>query len=93
MSNAYIIHTDFDEIMAEISKLQEVDKKVVDEVTSFVNSLRELTFKVEPAMKRESHEDERQLWKEYQQLQQEKRAFRLVSRVRIHAGNRSGTQF
>jgi hypothetical protein len=72
MSNAYIIHTDFDEIMAEISKLQEVEKKVVDEVTSFVNSLKDLSFKVEPGMKRESHEDERQLWKEYQQLQQEK---------------------
>jgi hypothetical protein len=72
MSNAFIIHTDFDEIMAEISKLQDVDKKVVDEVNSFVNSLKELTFKVEPAMKRDSHEDERQLWKEYQQLQQEK---------------------
>jgi hypothetical protein len=72
MSNAYFIHTDFDEIMAEIAKLQDVDKKVVVEVNSFVNSLKELTFKVEPAMKRENHEDERQLWKEYQQLQQEK---------------------
>ena len=72
MSNAYIIHTDFDEIIVEISKLQEVDKKVVDEVTSFVNSLKELSVKVEPAMKRVSHDDERQLWKEYQQLQQEK---------------------
>jgi hypothetical protein len=72
MSNAYTIHTDFDEIVAEVSKLQDVDKKVVDEVNSFVNSLKELTFKVEPSMKRDSHEDERQLWREYQQLQQEK---------------------
>ena len=72
MSNAYIIHTDFDEIMMEIGKLQNVDEKTLDEVTSFVNSLKELSLKVEPAMKRENHEDERQLWKEYQQLQQEK---------------------
>ena len=43
MSNAYIIHTDFDEIIAEITKLQEVDKKAVDEVTSFVDSLKEIT--------------------------------------------------
>jgi hypothetical protein len=72
MNNTNVIHTDFDEIMAEIAKLQEVDKQVVDEVTAFVKSLQELTFKVEPALKRESREDERQLWKEYQQLQQEK---------------------
>ncbi len=72
MSGAYIIHTDFEEIAGEISKLQEIDKKLVDDVTSFVNSLKEVTFKVEPTMKRASHEDERQLWKEYQQLQQEK---------------------
>ena len=72
MNNAYVIHTDFDEIASEIAKLQEVDKKIVDEVTIFVNSIRDITFKVEPAMKRASHEDERQLWKEYQELQQEK---------------------
>jgi len=72
MSGAYIIHTDFDEIMKEVTKLQEVDKKLVGRVTSFVSSLKQITLKVEPAMKRASHEDERQLWKEYQQLQQEK---------------------
>ncbi len=72
MNNAYVIHTDFDEITSEIAKLQEVDKKIVDKVTIFVNSIRDITFKVEPAMKRASHEDERQLWKEYQELQQEK---------------------
>ena len=72
MSNAYVIHTDFDEIMSEITKLQEVDKKIVDFTTSFVNQLQDMAFKVEPAVKRESHEDERQLWEEYRQLQQEK---------------------
>jgi hypothetical protein len=72
MTNAYVIHTDFDEIASEIAKLQEVDRKAVEELTLFVNSIREVTFKVEPAMKRASHEDERQLWKEYQELQQEK---------------------
>ena len=56
MSNAYIIHTDFDEIMVEIGKLQNIDKKILDEATSFVNSLKELSLKVEPAMKRENHE-------------------------------------
>ena len=72
MSNAYVIHTDFEEIESETAKLQEVDRKILDEVTTFVNSIREVTFKVEPAMKRASRDDERQLWKEYQELQQEK---------------------
>jgi hypothetical protein len=72
MNNAYVIHTDFDEIMTEIAKLQEVDKKIVDSITTFVNQLQDMAFKVEPVVKRESHEDERQLWEEYRQLQQEK---------------------
>ncbi len=71
MNDGFVIHTDFDEIYAEIGKLQEVDKAVVEEITSFVNKIRELTIKVEPALKRGA-EDERQLWKEYRQLQQEK---------------------
>jgi hypothetical protein len=71
MSDGFVIHTDFQEIFDEIAEFQEVDKKLVDEVTSFVNSLRDLTFKVEPALKLDT-EDERQLWKEYRQLQQEK---------------------
>jgi hypothetical protein len=72
MNNAYVIHTDFEEIMSEITKLQEVDKKIVDFTTSFVNQLQDMAFKVQPAVKRESHEDERQLWEQYRQLQQEK---------------------
>jgi hypothetical protein len=71
MSNDFVIHTDFEEILAEIAKLQEIDKAVVDEIVSFVNNVRDLTFKIEPALKMDT-QDERQLWKDYQQLQQEK---------------------
>jgi len=71
MSNGFIIHTDFDEIFAEVGKLKEIDKEIVDEITSFIDSVKDLTFKVEPALKMETA-DERQLWKEYRQLQQEK---------------------
>ena len=71
MSNGFIIHTDFAEIFGEIGKLQEIDKTLVDEIKAFVDSIRDLTFKVEPALKMDT-EDERQLWKEYRQLQQEK---------------------
>lgn len=72
MSDAYIIHADYDDILNEIGKLQNVDKNLLDKLTSFVISLREITLKLEPALRRESHEDERQLWQEYKQLQQEK---------------------
>ncbi len=72
MSNAFAIHTDFDEIMNEVAKLQEVDKTLLDDTTDFVNRLKGVALKVEPAMKRETHENERQLWEEYRQLQQEK---------------------
>lgn len=72
MSDAYIIHANYDDILNEIGKLQNVDKNLLDKLTSFVISLREITLKLEPALRRESHEDERQLWQEYKQLQQEK---------------------
>jgi hypothetical protein len=79
MSYGFIIHTDFDEILAEVAKLQEGDKAFKDEVITFVNSIRDLTFKVEPAMKLET-KDERQLWEQYQQIQREK----LVLLDRFH---------
>lgn len=72
LSDAYIIHANYDDILNEIGKLQNVDKNLLDKLTSFVISLREITLKLEPALRRESHEDERQLWQEYKQLQQEK---------------------
>ncbi|HTY74126.1 MAG TPA: hypothetical protein VMD05_01005 [Candidatus Nanoarchaeia archaeon] len=72
MSNAYVIHTDFDEIITEVAKLQEVDKETVESITIFVGRLQDMAYKVEPVIKRESHEDERQLWEEYRQLQQQK---------------------
>ena len=74
MSEAYVIHTNFNEILSEIEKLQNVDKNLMDKVTSFVNSVKKISLKLEPAMKAESHDSERKLWQEYQQLQQEKLA-------------------
>lgn len=72
LSDAFIIHVNFDEVMNEIARLQNVDKNLVDKLTSFVSAVREITLKLEPVLKRESHEDEQQLWQEYTQLQQEK---------------------
>ncbi len=72
MSDAYIIHVDYDEILNEIAKLRLTDKSLADELTSYIISLREITLKLEPVLRRESHEDEHQLWHEYTQLQNER---------------------
>ena len=72
MSDAFVIHVNFENVLNEIAQLQNVDRNLCDKLTSFVVSLRETTLKLEPVLRRESHEDEQQLWEEYTQLQQEK---------------------
>lgn len=72
MSDAFIIHVNYENVLNGIAQLRNVDKDLCDKLTSFVISLRETTLKLEPVLKRESHEDEQQLWQEYTQLQQEK---------------------
>jgi seryl-tRNA synthetase len=72
MNDADIIHVDYDGIKKEIAKLQNAESSLAEKLVSFMLSLRELTLKLEPALKRESHEVEQQLWNEYTQLQQGK---------------------
>ena len=74
MDSEYIIHIRFGEIKGEIDNLQRVDTKVVAKIRSFEVALKETTANIEPAMKRVTHDDERELWREYQQLQREKLA-------------------
>ncbi len=72
MSRAYVIHTEFEAIDAEIAKLRSADASLASEAAAFVARLKQLSSEVEPAMKPETYIDERRLWKQYQQLQQEK---------------------
>jgi len=72
LSDAFIIHVNYEDVLYEIAKLKNIDKNLFDKLTSFVISLRETTLKLEPVLRRESHANERQLWQEYTQLQQEK---------------------
>jgi len=74
LSSEYLIHVDFSEIRVETGKLQGVSAEVKAKVNAFVDSLEETTANIEPVMKRETHDDERELWREYQQLQREKLA-------------------
>jgi hypothetical protein len=72
LSDAYIIHANFDDLFSEIAKVRNIDKNMADKLTSLVASLQEITLRLETALRRESHEDEQKLWQEYTQLQQEK---------------------
>lgn len=72
MNNADIIHVNYEGIKKEIAKLPNTEKNLAEKLSSFMLSLHALTLKLEPALKRESHENEQQLWNEYTQLQQGK---------------------
>ena len=71
MEPSFTTHTDFDKILAEIAELKKVDKTTANEITTFVNKIRDLTHKVEPDLKMQ-HDDERYLWNMYRRLQQKK---------------------
>jgi hypothetical protein len=66
------IHVDFDELLNEISKLQNVDNTLQDELTFFVGALKKITVNVESVLRQDSNEDEKKLWQDYTQLQQSK---------------------
>jgi hypothetical protein len=72
LNDAFVIHVNYENVLGEIAKIQNVDKALVDRLTYLAISLRETTLKLEPVLWRESHEDEQKLWQEYTQLQQEK---------------------
>ena len=69
----YVLHIDFNEIKAEIDKLQDVDEEALKLIRCFVDSLKETTARIEPTLRKET-EDERELWEDYKQLQREKLA-------------------
>jgi hypothetical protein len=72
LSDAFIIHVNYEDILNKVTSLSNVDQKIVDKLVSIIVSMREITLKLEPVLKRETHEDEQQLWQEYSQLQQNK---------------------
>jgi hypothetical protein len=73
LESEYILHINFDEIKAEIDKLTSADRKVLDDVKSFVVSLQETAVRVEPTLGRETS-DEKELWELYKTLTREKLA-------------------
>ena len=73
MDSVYTVHTDYNEILRELDKLQKVDKEGAKKVLSLVTSLRDLTQKLQPVLEMEAHSQyERELWHRYEQLQRDK---------------------
>jgi hypothetical protein len=73
LDSVYTVHTDYDEILRELDKLQKVDKEGAKKVLSLVTSLRDLTQKLQPVLEMEAHSQyERELWHRYEQLQRDK---------------------
>lgn len=71
--DAYAIHTDYDRILKEVNALEEESQSFKKAAVSIIDALRNTSVRLKPLMNRQSFEqDERVLWKNYQQLQEEK---------------------
>jgi hypothetical protein len=72
-NDAYVIHTDYDGILKRISKLGGVDESFKKTACAIVEALRDISLRLKPAMNKRSYErDERELWRNYTQLQEER---------------------
>jgi hypothetical protein len=73
LNDAYKVHTDYSEILRELDKLKNVDKESAKKVRALVDSLKDVTQKLQPVLEMESQgQYERELWKRYEQLQRDK---------------------
>jgi len=71
--NAYAIHTDYEEILKEINGLEGESRSFKNAAGSIIDALRNTSVRLKPLMNRQLFEqDETVLWKNYQQLQEER---------------------
>jgi hypothetical protein len=69
----YTIHNDYDKIIRAINELKEIDEETTKKLKGFVSKIKAIDNKLKPAMKRQTFsQNERELWKTYQNLQGEK---------------------
>jgi hypothetical protein len=71
----YTIHNDYDKIIRAINNLMEIDEETAKKIKGFVSKIKAIDNKLKPAMKKQTFsQNERELWKTYQNLQGEKLA-------------------
>ena len=69
----YTIHNDYDKIIRAINELREIDEETTKKLKGFVSKIQAIDYKLKPAMKKQTFsQNERELWKTYQNLQAEK---------------------
>jgi hypothetical protein len=72
-NDAYAIHTDYEEILKIVNWLEGESQSFKKATVGIIDGLRNTSFRLKPLMNRQLFEqDERVLWKNYQQLQEEK---------------------
>jgi hypothetical protein len=71
--NEYVLHINFDKIKVEVDNIQSSDKEVLKSIRCFVETLQNLSARVEPTLSKETM-NEKELWEDYKQLQKEKLA-------------------
>jgi hypothetical protein len=71
----YTIHNDYDKIIGAINELMEIDEETAKKLKGVVSKIKAIDNRLKPAMKKQTFsQNERELWKTYQNLQGEKLA-------------------
>jgi hypothetical protein len=71
----YTIHNDYDKINMAINELRGIDEETSKKLKEFVSKIKAVDDRLKPAMKKQAFsQNERELWKIYQNLQGEKLA-------------------
>jgi hypothetical protein len=69
----YTIHNDYNRIISAINEFQEKDEETTKKLVGFVSKIKAIDNRLKPAMKKQIFsQNERELWKTYQNLQGEK---------------------
>jgi hypothetical protein len=69
----YSIHNDYDRIIRAINELREIDEETAKKIKGFVAKIKAIDNRLKPIMKKQTFsQNERELWKIFQNLQGEK---------------------
>jgi uncharacterized FlaG/YvyC family protein len=72
-NDSYVFHTDYDEILKQVHKFKDVNSDFEKRARALVKALQGTCVRLEPVMNKQSCEqDETVLWRNYQQLQEER---------------------
>jgi hypothetical protein len=72
-NDSYVFHTDYDEILKQVCEFKDVDADFEKRARALVKALQGICIQLEPLMNKQScQQNEIVLWRNYQQLQEQK---------------------